>query len=121
MCGSASLASGLWLQSIVWEEHGAGKQGKGRSKRGSLLPAAPCPLMSHLLVMCHSFLDGSPGWESWAEWQSRSSVLAVPSPCTRQGLAELLGGTGSTELGRGSGTSLAAPSSLHDPKVEGST
>lgn len=47
------------------------------------------------------------GWFSWlgvvAEWQSRSSVLSVPSCCTRPGLAELLGGTGSTELGRGQG------------------
>lgn len=59
--------------------------------------------MSHLLVMCHSFLDGSPGWEPWAEWQSRSSVLSVPSPRTRQGLAELLGGLGAQSWGGGQG------------------
>lgn len=74
-------------------------QGKRRCKRGLLLPAPPCPLMSRLPVIF--------GWFSWlgvvAEGQSRFSVLSVPSCCTRQGLAELLGGIGSTELGRGQG------------------
>lgn len=86
-CGSASLASRVRLQSIVWEERGRAEQGKRRCRGGLLLPASLCPLESHLLVTCHSFLGGSRGWEWWAEWQSGSSVLSVPSPCTRQGLA----------------------------------
>lgn len=71
---------GYGCRASFGRDKGALKQGQRRCKGGFLLPAAPCPLMSHLLGMCHSFLDGSPGWEWWAEWQSRSSVLSVPWP-----------------------------------------
>lgn len=54
------------------------KRGQRRCKGGLLLLAAPCALMSHLLVMCHSFF----GWFSWlgvvGRVQNRFSVLSVP-------------------------------------------
>lgn len=68
----------MWGCGSAATEHclgGAGNRGRGDAK------GARCPqhLLVHLVV-CHSFL----GWFSWlgvvAEWQSRSSVPAVPSP-----------------------------------------
>lgn len=63
---------------------GAVGQGKRRCKRGLLLP---CPLMSRLPVMCHSFLDGSPGWELWQS--GRAGPLSFLSPPAAQGRAWL--------------------------------
>lgn len=73
---------------------------------------APSSSLFHLLVMCHGSWDGSPGWESWAEWQSRFSVLSVPSPA--QGRAQSW--DWEHRAGEASGTSLAAPSSFTQPR-----
>lgn len=98
-CGSASMASGIWLQIILWEGQRSTETGAEEMQRG--LPAPSSSLSTD--VSSPWDVPQLFGWFPWLGVVGRVAEQVLcpfcPLALTRQGLAELLAGTGSTELG----------------------